>query len=193
VIGHTEIASAFAEGRAKIEIDTQKLLQEILDYYSSGIDITQLQLQKVDPPPPVIEAFRDVQSAKIDFTRFQNEADAYQNDVVPQAQGEAARIVQEAEAYKTQIVNQAQGDAQRFISVYNAYAKAPDVTARRLYIDTMQTILKNANKIILDRATSSSGVLPYLPLPQMKGPAPSTAGRAPTGGGSPSSVGSARP
>ena len=193
VIGHTEIASAFAEGRAKIEIDTQKLLQEILDYYDSGIDITQLQLQKVDPPPPVIEAFRDVQSAKIDFTRFQNEADAYQNDVVPQAQGEAARIVQEAEAYKTQIVNQAQGDAQRFISVYNAYAKAPDVTARRLYIDTMQTILKNANKIILDRATTSSGVLPYLPLPQIRGPGPAPAGRAPTAGGSPSSAGSARP
>jgi len=193
VIGHTEIASALAEGRAKIEIDTQKLLQEILDYYGSGIDITQLQLQKVDPPPPVIEAFRDVQSAKIDFTRFQNEADAYQNDVVPQAQGEAARIVQEAEAYKAQIVNQAQGDAQRFISVYNAYAKAPDVTARRLYIDTMQTILKSANKIILDRAASSSGVLPYLPLPQIKGASPSTAGRAPAAGGSPPSVGSARP
>ena len=193
VIGHTEIASALAEGRAKIEIDTQKLLQEILDYYGSGIDITQLQLQKVDPPPPVIEAFRDVQSAKIDFTRFQNEADAYQNDVVPQAQGEAARIVQEAEAYKAQIVNQAQGDAQRFISVYNAYAKAPDVTARRLYIDTMQTILKSANKIILDRAASSSGVLPYLPLPQIKGASPSTAGRAPAAGASPPSVGSARP
>jgi membrane protease subunit HflK len=193
VIGHTEIASALAEGRAKIEIDTQKLLQEILDYYGSGIDITQLQLQKVDPPPPVIEAFRDVQSAKIDFTRFQNEADAYQNDVVPQAQGEAARIVQEAEAYKAQIVNQSQGDAQRFISVYNAYAKAPDVTTRRLYIDTMQTILKNANKIILDRAASSSGVLPYLPLPQIKGPGPSTPGRAPAAGNSPPSVGSARP
>jgi len=192
VIGHTEIASALAEGRAKIEIDTQKLLQEILDYYGSGIDITQLQLQKVDPPPPVIEAFRDVQSAKIDFTRFQNEADAYQNDVVPQAQGEAARIVQEAEAYKAQIVNQSQGDAQRFISVYNAYAKAPDVTARRLYIDTMQTILKSANKIILDRAASSSGVLPYLPLPQIKGVGPSTAGRATTGS-PPSTAGGTRP
>jgi len=195
VIGHTEIASAFAEGRAKIEIDTQKLLQEILDYYDSGIDITQLQLQKVDPPPPVIEAFRDVQSAKIDFTRFQNEADAYQNDVVPQAQGEAARIVQEAEAYKAQIVNQSQGDAQRFISVYNAYAKAPDVTARRLYIDTIQTILKSANKIILDRAASSSGVLPYLPLPAIKNATPSTTGRPAAAGTPPgsASVGSPRP
>ena len=178
VIGHTEIASALAEGRAKIEVDTQKLLQEILDYYGGGIEVTQLQLQKVDPPPQVIDAFRDVQSAKIDFTRLQNEADAYQNDIVPQAQGDAARIVQEAEAYKAQIVNQAQGDAQRFISVYNAYSKAPDVTARRLYIDTMQTILKSANKIILDRSASSSGVVPYLPLPEIKAGAGAAAGRS---------------
>ncbi len=194
VIGHTEIASALAEGRAKIETDTQKLLQEILDFYQAGITVQQVQLQKVDPPPQVIDAFRDVQSAKIDFTRFQNEADAYQNDVVPQAQGEAARIVQEAEAYKAQIVNQAQGDAQRFISVYNAYAKAPDVTARRLYIDTIQTILKSANKIILDRAASASGVLPYLPLPAIKGGTLSTTGRSAAGGPpSSASVGSPRP
>ena len=172
VIGHTEIASALAEGRAKIETDTQKLLQEILDFYQAGITIQQVQLQKVDPPPQVIDAFRDVQSAKIDFTRFQNEADAYQNDVVPQAQG----------------------DAQRFISVYNAYAKAPDVTSRRLYIDTIQTILKSANKIILDRAASSSGVLPYLPLPAIKGGQPSSGGR-PAAGSPPgsASAGSSRP
>ncbi len=194
VIGHTEIASALAEGRAKIEIDTQKLLQEILDSYQSGITVQQVQLQKVDPPPQVIDAFRDVQSAKIDFTRLQNEADSYQNDVVPQAQGEAARIVQEAEAYKAQIVNQAQGDAQRFISVYNAYAKAPDVTARRLYIDTISTILKSANKVILDKAASSSGVLPYLPLPAIKGGAPSPGGRAATAGSPPgANLGSAKP
>jgi membrane protease subunit HflK len=193
VIGHTEIASALAEGRAKIEIDTQKLLQEILDYYGSGIDITQLQLQKVDPPPQVIEAFRDVQSAKIDFTRLQNEADAYQNDVVPQAQGDAARIVQEAEAYKAQIVNQSQGDAQRFISVYDAYARAPDVTARRLYIDTIQTILKNSNKIILDRAASGTGVLPYLPLPEIKNGGAAAAGRSAPAGNAPAGASARSP
>jgi modulator of FtsH protease HflK len=193
VIGHTEIASALAEGRAKIETDTQKLLQEILDFYQAGITIQQVQLQKVDPPPQVIDAFRDVQSAKIDFTRFQNEADAYQNDVVPQAQGEAARIIQEAEAYKAQIVNQAEGDAQRFISVYNAYAKAPDVTARRIYIDTIQTILKNANKIILDRAASSSGVLPYLPLPAIKSGVSPSPGRPAAGSPQGASAGSPRP
>jgi membrane protease subunit HflK len=193
VIGHTEIASALAEGRAKIETETQKLLQEILDFYQAGITVQQVQLQKVDPPPQVIDAFRDVQSAKIDFTRYQNEADAYQNDVVPQAQGEAARIVQEAEAYKAQVVNQAQGDAQRFISVYNAYAKAPDVTARRLYIDTIQTILKSANKVILDRSASSSGVLPYLPLPAIRNASPSPPGRSGPGGTPPASASSGSP
>ncbi len=175
VIGHTDIARALAPGRAAIETEAQKLLQDMLDSYHSGIEVTELRLEKVDPPPQVIDAFRDVQSAKIDFTRLQNEADAYQNDVVPRAQGDAARLIQEAEAYKQQVVKQAEGDAQRFISVYNAYKLAPDVTARRLYIETMQDVLKNANKIILDRGASASGVVPYLPLPAIKGGATSGA------------------
>ena len=168
VIGHTDIAKALAPGRAAIEQEAQKLLQDMLDSYHSGIEVTELRLEKVDPPPQVIDSFRDVQSAKIDYTRLQNEADAYQNDVVPRAQGDAARLVQEAEAYKQQVVKQAEGDAQRFISVYNAYKQAPDITARRLYIETMQDVLKNSNKIILDRAATASGVVPYLPLPELK-------------------------
>jgi modulator of FtsH protease HflK len=182
VIGHTDIARALAEGKAQVQAETQKLLQQILDYYASGIEIQQVQLQKVDPPPPVIDAFRDVQSAKIDFTRLQNEADAYQNDVVPRAQGDAARLIQEAEAYKQQVVKQADGDAGRFISVYNAYKAAPDVTARRLYIETMETVLKNANKIILDRSAANSGVIPYLPLPELK-PAPAAPASSASSGG----------
>jgi membrane protease subunit HflK len=165
VMGHTEIASAFAEGRGKIETDTQALAQGILDYYGAGIEITQVQLQKVDPPGPVIDAFRDVQSAKIDQQRATNEAEAYRNDVVPRAHGDASRIDQEAQAYKAQVVLQAQGDAARFQSVYRSYAASQDVTARRLYIETMESILKNTNKVVIDRAASASGVLPYLPLP----------------------------
>jgi modulator of FtsH protease HflK len=165
VMGHTEIASAFAEGRGKIETDTQALSQGILDYYGAGIEITQVQLQKVDPPGPVIDAFRDVQSAKIDQQRATNEAEAYRNDVVPRAHGDASRIDQEAQAYKAQVVLQAQGDAARFQSVYQSYAASEDVTARRLYIETMESILKNTNKVVIDRAASGSGVLPYLPLP----------------------------
>ncbi|HEX4195469.1 MAG TPA: FtsH protease activity modulator HflK, partial [Stellaceae bacterium] len=165
VIGHTEIASAFAEGRGKIETDMQALAQGILDYYGAGIEITQVQLQKVDPPGPVIDAFRDVQSAKIDQQRATNEAEAYRNDVVPRAHGDASRIDQEAQAYKAQVVLQAQGDAARFQSVYQSYAASQDVTARRLYIETMESVLKNTNKVVIDRAASGSGVLPYLPLP----------------------------
>jgi membrane protease subunit HflK len=175
VIGHTEIATAFAEGRGKIETDTQKLLLEILDSYGAGIDVTQVQLLKVDPPGPVIDAFRDVQSAKIDLQRLINEAESYRNDVVPRAHGDASRVGQEAQAYRAQIVLQAQGDAARFQSVYEAYKASQDVTARRLYIETMETILKNTNKILIDRTASGSGVVPYLPLP----------GLAPTSGAPP--------
>jgi membrane protease subunit HflK len=179
VIGHTEIASALAEGRGKIETDTQALLQGILDYYGAGIAITQVQLQKVDPPGPVIDAFRDVQSAKIDQQRLVNEAEAYRNDVVPRAHGDASRIDQEAQAYKAQIVLQAQGDAARFQSVYQSYKASEDVTARRLYIETMESILKNTNKVVIDRSASGSGVLPYLPLPSLPATSPATVTAAP--------------
>jgi membrane protease subunit HflK len=180
VMGHTEIASALAEGRGKIEVDTQALAQGILDYYDAGIEITQVQLAKVDPPGPVIDAFRDVQSAKIDQQRLVNEAEAYRNDVVPRAHGDAARIGQEAQAYKAQVVLQAQGDAARFQSVYQSYKASEDVTARRLYIETMESILKNTNKVLIDRAASNSGVLPFLPLPSLQSAAPPAAAAAPT-------------
>ena len=171
VIGRTDIARAFAEGRGKIKADTQKLTQEILDSYNSGIAITDLQLQKVDPPAQVIDAFRDVQSAKIDLNRLVNEAQAYRNDVVPRAHGDASRIVQEAEAYRQQVVRQAEGEASRFTSVYRSYQAAKDVTTERLYLETMQSVLRGANKIVLDKGAAGSGVLPYLPLPGLR-PAP---------------------
>ncbi|MBV9522529.1 MAG: FtsH protease activity modulator HflK [Alphaproteobacteria bacterium] len=167
VVGRTPIASALAEGRKQIEDDTQKLLQNVLDSYGSGITVTQVQLQKVDPPTPVIDAFRDVQRARADQERKRNEAEAYRNGILPVARGEAVRLVQEAEAYKQQVVAEAQGDAQRFLSVYNAYLTAQDVTTRRLYIETMETILKNASKIVIDKSAQTSGVVPYLPLPQL--------------------------
>ena len=126
-----------------------------------------MQLQKVYPPGPVIDAFRDVQSAKIDQQRLINEAQAYSNNVVPVARGDAARVVQEAQAYRQQVVLNAQGDAARFISVYDAYKAAADVTARRLYIETMESILEHTNKVILDKGATNSGVVPYLPLPQL--------------------------
>jgi membrane protease subunit HflK len=176
VVGRTPIASALAEGRKVIEGDTQKLLQEILDSYGAGITVTEVQLQKVDPPAPVIDAFRDVQRARADQERKRNEAEGYRNSILPVARGESVRMVQEAEAYKQQVVAEAQGEAQRFLSVYNAYLTAQDVTMRRIYIETMEAILKNTNKIILDKSAQGSGVLPYLPLPALapNGAAPAT-------------------
>jgi modulator of FtsH protease HflK len=182
VIGHTEIASALAEGRGKIELDTQALLQEILDFYGAGIDVNRVQLAKVDPPDPVIDSFRDVQSAKIDLQRLVNEAESYRNDVVPRAHGDASRVQQESQAYRAQVVLQAQGDAARFQSIYDAYKVSQDVTARRLYIETMESILKSTGKILIDKSASGSGVVPYLPLPGLTAPPrpPAPAG-APTG------------
>ena len=129
-----------------------------------------MQLQKVDPPGPVIDTFRDVQSAKIDQQRLINEAQAYRNNLVPVAHGDASRIVQESEAYRQQVTLAAQGDAARFLSVYQSYKAAEDVTARRLYIETMQSILASTSKIIIDKSASGSGVVPYLPLPQLLQP-----------------------
>ena len=181
VIGHTDIARAFAEGRGKIKLDTEKLTQEILDSYGSGIAITDLQLQKVDPPSQVIDAFRDVQSAKIDLNTLVNQAQAYRNDVVPRARGDASRVVQEAEAYRQQVVLKAQGEASRFESVYKSYRAAKDITTTRLYLETLESVLKGANKVILDKS-AGAGVLPYLPLPQLKTPPAAPASAAKAGG-----------
>jgi membrane protease subunit HflK len=167
VVGRTPIAAALAEGRGKIEQDTQKLLQDILDSYGAGITVTQVQLQKVDPPAPVIDAFRDVQRARADQERKRNEAEAYRNSILPVARGDAVRLVQEAEAYKSQVVAEAQGEAERFLSVYNSYLTAQDVTTTRLYIETMQDILRGATKIVIDKSAQGSGVVPYLPLPEL--------------------------
>jgi membrane protease subunit HflK len=168
VVGETPIAQALSEGRGKIETDTQHLLQSILDAYRAGIEVTQLQLLKVDPPAPVIDAFRDVQRALADRERLRNEAEAYRNDIIPRARGDAVRIKQEAEAYRQEIIARAQGDADRFLSVYHAFKAAQDVTVQRLYLETMEEILKNSNKVIIDKsAEGSNGVLPYLPLPAL--------------------------
>jgi membrane protease subunit HflK len=176
VVGQTPIAQALAEGRGKIETDTEHLLQGILDSYGAGIAVTQVQLAKVDPPAPVIESFRDVQRALADKEKLRNEAESYRNDIVPRARGDAARIKQEAEAYRAEIIARSTGDADRFTAVYRAYSVAKDVTVQRLYLETMEEILKNSNKIIIDRAAQGqTGVLPYLPLPNLLNSAPPTA------------------
>ena len=167
VIARSNIQPILTEGRSKIEIDTQEIIQNILDEYNSGIQITQVQTQKADPPDQVIDAFRDVQAARADMERSKNEAEAYANDVIPRARGEAAKILQAAEAYKKEVVAKAEGEASRFVSIYTEYAKAKKVTQERMYLETMEKVLADINKIIIDK-NSGSGVVPYLPLQELK-------------------------
>jgi len=168
IIGQTPIASALAEGRAEIESQALNDIQKTLDSYGAGVQVTQSQLLKVDPPQQVIDAFRDVQRARADQERLRNEAESYRNDIIPRARGEAEQIIQQAEAYRQEVVARASGDAERFNNVYQSYASAKDVTIRRIYLETMEEVLGRANKVIVDSATSGSGVVPYLPLPELQ-------------------------
>ena len=134
--------------------------------YNSGIQVTQVQTQKADPPDQVIDAFRDVQAARADMERSKNEAEAYANDVIPRARGEAQKILQAAEAYKKQVVAKAEGEASRFISIFNEYDKAKEVTQERMYLETMEKVLADIEKVIIEK-NAGSGVVPYLPLPEL--------------------------
>ncbi len=164
VIGRSEIQPILTGARQNIEVAVQDLMQKTLDHYGAGIQITQVQLQKVDPPAQVIDSFRDVQAARSDAERAQNEAQTYANRVVPEARGRAAQITQAAEAYKQQTVAEATGQTSRFLKVYEEYKKAPDVTRKRMYLETMERVLGSTEKIIMD---PSSGVVPYLPLSEL--------------------------
>jgi len=168
IIGQTPIASALAEGRGQIEDAAEERLQSLLDQYGAGVEITQVQLLKVDPPGEVIDAFRDVQRARADQERLRNEAEAYRNDIIPRARGEAERLTQEAEAYRQEVVARAQGDAARFNDVYQAYRTSQDVTMQRIYLETLEEVFRNANKILIDNEAGGSGVVPYLPLPEVQ-------------------------
>lgn len=172
VIGRTPIQAAMSDKRQQIADQTRELLQALLDKQQSGILVTQVQLQRVDPPAAVIDAFNDVQRARADQERARNEAEAYANDIIPRARGEASHINQEAEAYKSQVVNLAEGDAKSFMAVYASYAKAKDVTAWRLYMESVDEVLKKATKVIVDTSGKGvSGVVPYLPLADKDKPA----------------------
>ena len=167
VIARSEIQPILTEGRSRIEIETQEIIQTILDEYNSGIQVTQVQTQKADPPDQVIDAFRDVQAARADMERSKNEAEAYAYDVIPRARGEAAKILQAAEAYKKEVVAKAEGEASRFLAIYNEYSKAKQVTQERMYLETMEKVLADIDKVIIEK-NAGSGVVPYLPLPELK-------------------------
>ena len=168
VVGQTSLEDALAGKRTEVETKTKDLLLQILDSYGAGVDVVDIKMQKVEPPKAVIDAFDDVQRAKQDKEREQNEADAYANDILPKAQGESARLIQEATAYREQLIKEAEGEAKRFLSVFEAYKGNKAVTTKRLYLERMQDVLKNASKIIIDSSGGGQGVVPYLPLPEIQ-------------------------
>ncbi len=166
IIGRTDIQPALAEARGQVEVDARNLLQKTLDEYEAGIAITGLVLQQVQPPAPVIDAFNDVQRAIQDRDRLKKQAEAYERDVIPRARGEATRVTQGAEAYRERLIKEAEGEAQRFLQVYNAYKANPDVTRRRMYLETLQDILSSTDKVIMEGGAQNP--LPYLPLPELR-------------------------
>ncbi|MFG1418541.1 FtsH protease activity modulator HflK [Xanthobacter sp. V0B-10] len=171
VIGRTDIQPILTGARQNIETGVQELMQHTLDQYKAGVRVTQVQLQKVDPPAQVIDAFRDVQAARADAERAQNEAQTYANRVLPEARGEASRIDNAAQAYRERTVVEARGQAARFLKVYDEYLKAKDVTRERMYLETMERVLGGVDKVLVDPGAASTsgsggqgGVVPVLPL-----------------------------
>ena len=164
IIGQNDIQPILTKSRQEIEESVKALIQRTLDNYNSGIQITQVNLQKVDPPADVIAAFRDVQAARADQERARNEAQTYANRVIPEARGDAQRILQAAQGYREQAVAEARGRTERFLKVYEEYQKAPEVTRRRIYLETLERVLGGMDKIILDEKSNAGSVVPYLPL-----------------------------
>jgi membrane protease subunit HflK len=173
VIGRTPITPALGPLRAQIESDVMKQTQAILDRYDVGIEVTTVQLQKVDPPAAVVESFRDVQRATTDAERMRNEAESYHNDIVPRARGEAARLIAEAQGVKQATIAEANGQSQRFDVVLAAYQQAKDITLRRLYLDAMQNVLAHGHTLVVD--DKLKGLVPFLPLTASGGDTPAAA------------------
>lgn len=166
IIGSQSMAFALGEGegRDKISLSVQELLQKMLDDYKSGIRVVGVDLQKIDVPSEVVDAQIDVQNAKTEQQRVKNQAEAYRNDILPRARGDAAKMVEDAEAYKQSVVAKANGDTSRFLAIYDQYKGAKDVTRNRIYLETMQEVLRGMDKVIID---SNNKVLPYLPLKEL--------------------------
>jgi len=168
VIGKSEFEFARTQGRVQLAAETKKLLQEILDDYGAGIEVRAIQVQKVDPPASVLNAFRDVQAARADKERMVNEATAYLNENVQKAEGEAERIVKAGEAYRAEQIAKAAGEASRFLAVYGQYVKNKDVTKRRIYMEALREVLGSIDKVFIDTRSGGTGVVPYLPLDSLQ-------------------------
>ena len=167
IIGRTPIKNVLTEGRQSIQVQARQQLQDLLSEYGVGVRVRDVQLLAVDPPADVIDAFNEVQRARQDRDRLKNEAEAFSNDIVPRARGEAAKLIAEAEAYEAEVVNRATGDASRFDQIYKAYLQDKDVTKERIYLETVEEIFSNVEKVIIDGNGGAGGVVPYLPLKEL--------------------------
>ena len=168
VVGRTPAEEIRTRGRQAAQDQVRELIQRTLDGYRSGVLITGVQLEKADPPPQVVDAFEEVQRAEQNQNKLIREAEQYRNQILGQARGDAARLVADAKAYKSRVVAEAQGEAQRFLSVYAEYDKAKDVTRQRLFLETLEDVLQKSNKVISEEGKEGTGVVPYLPLPELQ-------------------------
>jgi membrane protease subunit HflK len=169
VVGQNPIGPILTEDRAPVENQVRELMQKTLDTYHIGVTVTGVKMQNVDTPEEVRDAYRDVQAARADEETLRNKAEAYANKIIPEARGQAAQIVQQAEAYRQQAIAEASGEAKQFDSVLEEYRKAPEVTRKRMYIETMSKVYANANKVFVDESAGKN-IIPYLP-PQVLGKA----------------------
>ncbi|SIS49920.1 FtsH protease activity modulator HflK [Phaeovulum vinaykumarii] len=169
IIARSELAPILNRDRGTIGQELKEAVQNTLDSYDAGISVIRINFDRADPPREVIDSFREVQAAQQERDRLEKEADAYANRVLAGARGDAAQLVENAEAYRARVVNEAEGEASRFKAVYDEYVKAPEVTRRRMYLETMEKVLGDVNKVILDDVTGETGgVVPYLPLDQLR-------------------------
>jgi membrane protease subunit HflK len=179
VVGKNKIDEVLTTGKAQIQQDAQILLQALLEQYKGGVQVAAVQLQDVSPPEAVAAAFKDVTNAKEDREKLINQAQSYRNDILPKAQGEAAQVVNQSKGYAQARLNRAQGEANRFVAVLREYNQAKDIISKRLYIETMEEILPNIEKIVIDGKTADR-MLPYLPLDRLKPkPGPAAEGQNP--------------
>jgi membrane protease subunit HflK len=168
IVGRTPSEEIRTRGRQVAQTQVKDLIQRTLDEYKSGILVSGVQLEKADPPTPVLSSFEEVQRAEQNQNKLIREAEQYRNQILGQARGDASKVVADAKAYRSRVVAEAQGEAQRFLSVLEEYSKAKDVTRRRLFIETLEGVLGKSNKIIIEGGELGQGVVPYLPLPEIE-------------------------
>jgi len=179
VIGRNKLDDIRTTAQSQIAEDTKAIMQRVFDQYQAGIEVIAVNLSKPDVPAPVLGEFQDVKRAEQDKETAESVAEGYRNDIIPRAKGEAVQMVQKAEAYKSQVVAEAQGDVARFNSIYQQYVNAKDVTRKRIYLETMEAVMKGMPKVIIDEAGKGNGVVPVLPLP----PLPQAAAKPASSGG----------